>query len=48
MSMHINDSNAIEGLSEKTDHGLMRFGHIRDNVQAVRSNFDLLATILNS
>ena len=38
MSMHLNDSNATERLSEKTDHGSMRFGHIRDNVQAVRSN----------
>ena len=36
--MHINDSNATERLGEKTDHGLMRFGHIRDNVQAVRPN----------
>ena len=36
--MHINDSNATERLSEKTDHGSMRFGHIRDNVQAVRPN----------
>ena len=25
-------------LSGKTDHGSMRFGHIRDNVQAVRPN----------
>ena len=23
---------------KKTDHGSMRFGHIRDNVQAVRPN----------
>ena len=36
--MHINDSNATERLSEKTDHGSMRFGNIRDNVQAVRPN----------
>ena len=36
--MHINDSNATERLSEKTDHGSMRFGHIRDNVHAVRPN----------
>ena len=36
--MHINDSNATERLGEKTDHGSMRFGHIRDNVQAVRPN----------
>ena len=36
--MHINDSNATKRLSEKTDHGSMRFGHIRDNVQAVRPN----------
>ena len=27
--MHINDSNATERLSEKTDHGSMRFGHIQ-------------------
>ena len=51
ISMHINDSNATERLSEKTDHGSMRFGHIRANVQAVRPNrlphFDFLATILN-
>ena len=32
--MHINDSNATERLGEKTDHGSMRFGHIRDNVHA--------------
>ena len=36
--MHIYDSNATERLSEKTDHGSMRFGHIRHNVQAVRPN----------
>ena len=36
--MHINDSKATERLSEKTDHGSMRFGHIRANVQAVRPN----------
>ena len=36
--MHINDSNATERFSEKTDHGSMRFGDIRDNVQAVRPN----------
>ena len=33
--MRINDSNATERSSEKTDHGSMRFGHIRDNVQAL-------------
>ena len=38
ISMHINDSNATERLGEKTDHGSMRFGHIRANVQAVRPN----------
>ena len=39
MSMHISDSNATERLSEKkTDHGSMRFGHIRANVQAVQPN----------
>ena len=38
ISMHINDSNATEHLSKKTDHGSMRFGHIRANVQAVRPN----------
>ena len=38
ISMHINDSNATEPLSEKTDHGSMGFGHRRDNVQAVRLN----------
>ena len=39
ISMHINDSNATERLMrEKTDHGSMRFGHIRANVQAVRPN----------
>ena len=52
ISMHNNDSNATELLSEKTDHGLMRFGHIHDNIQALRQtgtlNFNLLATILNS
>ena len=36
--MHINDSNDTERLGEKTDHGSMRFGHIRDNVLAVRPN----------
>ena len=38
--MHINDLNATKRLSEKTDHGSMRFGHIhvRANVQAVRPN----------
>ena len=36
--MHINDSNALERLSVKSDHGSMRFGHIRYNVQAVRPN----------
>ena len=38
ISMHINDSNATERSSEKTDHGSMCFGHIRDNVHAVRPN----------
>ena len=38
ISMHINDSNATERLGEKTDHGSMRFGLIRDNVHAVRPN----------
>ena len=38
MSMRNNDSNSTERLSEKTDHGSMRFGHIRDNVQAMRPN----------
>ena len=38
ISMRINDSNVTERLSEKTDHGVMRFGHIRYNVQAVRPN----------
>ena len=36
--MHINDSNATERLGEKADHGSMCFGHIRDNVHAVRPN----------
>ena len=36
--MHINDSNAKERLRENTDHGTMRFGHERNNVQAVRPN----------
>ena len=27
ISMRINDSNVTERLSEKTDHGSMRFGH---------------------
>ena len=45
----INDSNATERSSEKNDHGSMRFGHIRDNVQAVRPNFSFCeAAILNS
>ena len=39
--MHINDSNATERLGEKTDHGSMRFGHIRDNVHAVRPGFSI-------
>ena len=34
--MHTNDSNATERLGEKTDHGSMRFGHIRDNVRPNR------------
>ena len=38
ISMRINESNVTERLSEKTDHGSMRFGHIRFNVQAVRPN----------
>ena len=36
--MHINDTNATERLSEKTDHGSIRFGDIRDNVHAERPN----------
>ena len=36
--MRINDSNVTKRLSEKTDHGSMRFGHIRANVQALRPN----------
>ena len=47
--MRINESNATERSSEKTDHGSMRFGHIRDNVQAVLPNFSFFeAAILNS
>ena len=38
ISMRINDLNATERLSEKTDHGSMRFGHIRYNVQALQPN----------